>query len=146
TTGIQALDLVGRKLLRDRGRTLAELHRCVDQTLTRARARPRLVPLADALAQVWLELDEVVALLLHDRAPSTAMATPLLWAFGHAVVGWLWLDMALLCGGQSPFERGKLAAAHAFFSYELPRIGPWLQAVRGGDSLLALTTNDCFHP
>ncbi len=60
----------------------------------------------------------------HAVAPVEALAnaTPDLQAFGHVVVAWLWLDIALASGGDA--GRGRLAAARYFFDYELPKIGP----------------------
>ena len=59
-----------------------------------------------------------------------ANATPYLQAFGHVVVAWLWLDVAVAAtrsGGD--FAAGKLAAARYFFHYELPKISAWLSVV-----------------
>jgi butyryl-CoA dehydrogenase len=54
-------------------------------------------------------------------------ATPYLQAFGHTVLAWLWLDVALACVGRDDdFAAGKRAAMRYFFAYELPKTGPWL--------------------
>jgi butyryl-CoA dehydrogenase len=67
-----------------------------------------------------------------------ANATPYLQAFGHVVLAWIWLDVAL-CAQASPARdealcRGKLAACGYFFHYELPRIGAWLKVVELRDA------------
>ena len=146
TTGIQALDLLGRKLLRDRGAALAELRALVDTTVAACAAQPSLAQQAQRVDAAWRRLAEVADALTATDAPDVLdEATPFLWAFGHAVVGWLWLDMARLCVGDTPFQRGKRAAARWFMENELPRIGPWLDRAAARDGLLASTSPDCFH-
>jgi hypothetical protein len=61
-----------------------------------------------------------------------ANATPYLQAFGHVVLAWIWLDVAL---ARAPRRRrslkpGKLAAMRYFFAYELPKIDAWLRRGR----------------
>ena len=54
-----------------------------------------------------------------------ANATPYLQAFGHVVLAWLWLDVALAARGHAQ-EAGKTAALRYFMAYELPKIDAWL--------------------
>jgi len=146
TTGIQALDLLGRKLLRDRGAALAELRALVDATLEASRGQPQLAPHAERLDAAWVRLaDAVATLAASDPNHALDEATPFLWAFGHAVVAWLWLDMARLCAGDTPFHRGKRAAARCFFEYELPKVDAWLDQVVARSDLLASTLPEYFH-
>ncbi len=146
TTGIQALDLLGRKLLRDRGATLAELRALVSATADAAGADPSLAAHAKRLDAAWKRVGEVVdALLEADAAHVLDDATPFLCAFGHAVVAWLWLDMARLCTGDTPFHRGKRAAARCFFECELPKVDTWLDQVAARSDLLASTSPELFH-
>ena len=147
TTGIQALDLLGRKILRDQGAALAELRTRVSATVSVADAHPSLAAHARLLDGAWARLGEVVDVLrVADDGHVLDEATPFLRAFGHAVVAWLWLDMACLCTDGTPFHRGKRAAARWFFEHELPRVRPWLDQVASRSDLLALTTPDDFHP
>ncbi|MFT3761606.1 MAG: acyl-CoA dehydrogenase [Pseudoxanthomonas sp.] len=144
TTGIQALDLLGRKVLRDRGAVLGELRAQVDATLADCIAQPSLTRYARQVDAAWQRLVEAADAL---AAPDVLdEATPFLWAFGHAVVGWLWLDMARLCPGDAPFQRGKRAAARWFMEHELPKVGLWLDQIAARSDLLASTSPDCFHP
>ncbi|HRP87735.1 MAG TPA: acyl-CoA dehydrogenase C-terminal domain-containing protein [Gammaproteobacteria bacterium] len=146
TTGIQALDLLGRKLLRDRGAALAELRALVSATVAAADADPAQARHAKQLDTAWKRVGEVVDTLLEaDAAHVLDDATPFLWAFGHAVVAWLWLDMARLCTGDTPFHRGKRAAARCFFEYELPRVDAWLDQVAARSDLLVSTAPELFH-
>lgn len=137
TTGIQAGDLVGRKIRRDGGASFRILRQRVQSTIAEASRRERLQADARSLEAVWSNLDQAVELLTSDEAEAlaTANATPFLFAFGHAVVGWLWLDMALLSDrrlaenpsdGEQAFYRGKLRACRYFAEYELPHVTAWL--------------------
>jgi alkylation response protein AidB-like acyl-CoA dehydrogenase len=137
TTGIQASDLVGRKIRRDNGASFGILRRRVQSTIDEAQARESLQADARRLEAAWNDMDQAVDLLMSKEAEALAVenATPFLFAFGHAVVGWLWLDMALLSDrrladnandSESTFYRGKLRASRYFAEYELPRVKAWL--------------------
>jgi len=140
THGIQALDLLGRKVVMDGGLGLALLARTVDATVQRALAVPALADHADALAGAMHTLAFVTkaAWATGDPEAALANATPYLQGFGHAVIAWIWLDVALaaqarLGQGRDDLMNGKLAAARYFFRYELPRIEAWLKVVESRD-------------
>jgi alkylation response protein AidB-like acyl-CoA dehydrogenase len=140
THGIQALDLLGRKVTMDGGAGMALLVRRVDATIKRARAAPALAEHAGALAIALQELGTATRAAWSSGVPEEALAnaTPYLQAFGHVVLAWIWLDVALcaqarLGGAADAVLHGTLAACRYFFRYELPRIGAWLQVVRGRD-------------
>lgn len=80
-------------------------------------------------------------LIIMDEKRALANATPFLFAFGHAIVGWLWLDVAVLSARRLPrdvgdaegsFFEGKLRACRYFTAYELPRIDAWLSPIFTG--------------
>ena len=65
-----------------------------------------------------------------------ANATPYLQAFGHVVLAWVWLDVALAAkaasdNGSQPadFVQGKLQCCRYFHAFELPKIDAWLNVV-----------------
>ncbi|MEO7151484.1 MAG: acyl-CoA dehydrogenase [Burkholderiaceae bacterium] len=140
THGIQALDLLGRKVVMQEGRGLALLGQRVQATADRAATEADLATHAQALVVAW---EDVVAATHEawstaDPQAALANATPYLQAFGHAVLAWIWLDVAC-CALRSgvarsdPLRLGKRAACRYFFHYELPRIGAWLAPVRRRD-------------
>ncbi|MES1986042.1 MAG: acyl-CoA dehydrogenase [Pseudomonadota bacterium] len=138
TTGIQGLDFVGRKLLRDQGAALALLRARVADTCRRAQGS--LPEQAAMLAAWWERLGDAYYSLAASGPEAAAVhATSVLRAFGHGVSGWLWLDRALLCTGtpDDPFRGGKLWASRYFMERELPRIDAWLRPVESGSDLLA---------
>lgn len=121
TFGIQALDLLGRKISGDAGQGLAGF-------LARMRADVAAAPapLADEAARLSAALDTLEActgtlLQAGDLERRFANATPFLDGFGHVVIAWVWLKQAALCvDGADAFERGKLAACRYFLRQELP--------------------------
>ena len=140
THGIQALDLLGRKVVMNGGALLALLGRRVQATIERAAAAPALASHASALADAWQQVVDATRDAWANADPQEALAnaTPYLQAFGHTVLAWIWLDVALCAqadgvASQDALRQGKLAACRYFFHYELARIGAWLQPVRSRD-------------
>ena len=131
TTGIQAIDLLGRKILRDRGAGLVALRARVDRTARAAGQDAALAAHADALLAAWAAVGNVVERLgeLDDDARALHNATPFLQAFGHAVVAWLWLDQAVAAPGASPLHVGKRRACRFFYEFELPKVATLLALV-----------------
>ena len=143
THGIQGLDLLGRKVVMQEGAGLALLARTVAATIGRAQAVPALAAHALALATALADLGAATKAAWSTGNPEEALAnaTPYLQAFGHVVLAWVWLDVALCAkarldqpGSQAALLRGKLAACTYFFHYELPRIGAWLKVVETRDA------------
>ncbi|CAG1019271.1 partial butyryl-CoA dehydrogenase, partial [Burkholderiaceae bacterium] len=151
THGIQALDLLGRKVVMDGGKGLALLAAKVNATIERALGQPALAEYANALAGALKALGHATRTAWATGHPEEALAnaTPYLQAFGHTVIAWIWLDVAL-CVQQRPDVstndqlQGKLAAARYFFRYELPRIGAWLKVVETRDDTCRMMTEAHF--
>ncbi|HEY0942012.1 MAG TPA: acyl-CoA dehydrogenase [Steroidobacter sp.] len=147
TTGIQALDLLGRKVLRDRGESLRELRSVVSRTVTHGRSVPELSGHASELDRAWQTIEDTVSVLLDlaDEPRVLANATPFLSAFGHSIVAWLWLDQACVCAAKlhaasqhdRPYYRGKLRACRFFFEVELPKVYPWLSFAASASDVAA---------
>jgi hypothetical protein len=146
THGIQAMDLLGRKVLMEGGRGLKLLAGRINATIEQALQRPELAAHANALAQVLARVGGVTkaAWATGEPAQALANAVPYMQAFGHTVLAWIWLDVALAsrakaAGQGEAAHTGRLAAARYFFHYELPKIGAWLKVVESRD----LTCADC---
>jgi hypothetical protein len=151
THGIQAADLLGRKVLMEDGRGLALLAARIAETAARAAAVPALAAdaraLTDALAQV--EAATRAAWSTGDPGAALANAVPYMQAFGHTVLAWIWLDVAYrsLLGdaaASTPATVGRLGAASYFFHYELPKIGAWLRVVENRDPTCAQMPEEAF--
>jgi butyryl-CoA dehydrogenase len=132
THGIQALDLLGRKVVMDGGAGLRLLAGRVNATIERAGHRPGLAEPAVALAAALQKLGAATKAAWATGVPDEALAnaTPYLQAFGHVVLAWLWLDVAMAAEqAPSALKEGKLAAMRYFFAYELPKVDAWLAVV-----------------
>ena len=137
THGIQALDLLGRKVLMDQGRALGLLGARMADTVQRAQtAGGQAAEYAALLAPRVARLGEVTKGLagLDDPAAVTADASLYLDAAGHIVVAWLWLDQLLAVADKDgPFYDGKRSAAAYFFRRELPTVDPLLNIIAASD-------------
>jgi butyryl-CoA dehydrogenase len=125
TNGIQALDLLGRKVVAQDGAGLALLGETIRATTARA-AGTQWAGFAADLDAAVARLGAVTATLWGTGDPEIALANASVYleAAGHVVVAWLWLEQALACeGGSSSFHEGKRAAARYFWRWELPRTG-----------------------
>ncbi|MDR5662220.1 acyl-CoA dehydrogenase [Burkholderia cenocepacia] len=138
THGIQALDLLGRKVTQDDGASLRALDARIGATVERARALDAgACEQADALAQRWARLCDVTHQLSAIGDPRTRLANASVYleAFGHLVVAWLWLDVTLAAHGQDgDFHDGKRAAARYFFRWELPKVDAQLDLLSSVDT------------
>jgi alkylation response protein AidB-like acyl-CoA dehydrogenase len=149
THGIQAADLLGRKVLMENGRGFELLAGRINGTIAAAFKRPELDEfsrsLGDALQQV--QLATASAWTTHDPSAVLANAVPYMQAFGHMVVAWIWLDVALALpeGVQRDASNiGRMAALRYFYRYELPKIGAWLAVVASCDPTCADTPEEAF--
>ena len=137
THGIQALDLLGRKVVMDSGAGLGVLVETIGATIARARELGgQSAQMADALARALDRVSEVTAVLwsADDPAVTLANASVYLEAVGHVVVAWLWLEQRLVTGErQGSLYDGKRQAARYFYRYELPRVGPQLDLLASLD-------------
>ncbi len=131
TTGIQGLDLLGRKILRSDGVPLKLLGEKIAQTISRAEKQSELAQHAQRLRDAWDRVGRTVETLSAADAPrALANATHFLFGFGHVVVAWLWLDQAEICasaktGQDEAYRLGKIRACRFFFEVELPKIVAW---------------------
>ncbi|WP_433368061.1 acyl-CoA dehydrogenase [Actinoplanes sp. CA-142083] len=134
TDGIQALDLLGRKVVMRDGAGLQLLLSRIRETALGAPqdlGEPVLAAadrLARTTAKLWAGGDPTVAL---------ANATAYLDAAGHLVIAWLWLSQLSAAGDKSgDFYEGKRIAARYFITHELPRTGPLFDLLDSRDTLM----------
>lgn len=148
THGIQAMDLLGRKVLMENGRGLQLLAQRVNATIQRAIHTPELAAHANALGQALAQVGAATKAAWATANPAEALANavPYLQAFGHTVLAWVWLDVALaaLAAPDSPARTGRLGAMRFFFHYELPKTGAWLAVVSRRDPTCAELPEEAF--
>ena len=151
THGIQALDLLGRKVLMENGKGMQLLATRMQATMARAGSHAVLGEHAAALGQALAQVGAATRAAWSTGVPAEALANavPYMQAFGHTVLAWIWLDVACAAleadpQGQGVATQGRLGAAQFFFHYELPKIGAWLSVVQSRDMTCASFPEEAF--
>jgi butyryl-CoA dehydrogenase len=158
TTGIQAMDLLGRKLVMNNGKAFFLYLAEVRKAITEARAVAGLEKQAAALDEALKQLEQVTShlmVLAQTMGPEAMLADAVLYLemFGIVTIAWQWLVQALhasagLSGSPSKsdqaFYQGKLYAFRYFFGYELPKIKGLAERLTDGDPLTVEMPATCF--
>ncbi len=117
TNGVQALDLIGRKMLRDGGITLRKF---IDHMAQAEVADAHQADLNEALDRLVRVTAYVVDHAADDPNLPGAVATEYLDLFGFTIYAWLWARMAAVAP-EDEFGDAKRAMAQFFFARMLPR-------------------------
>ncbi len=151
THGIQATDLLGRKVLMEGGKGLNLLAARIKHTIGRASQVPELAAYGEALGQALQQVGATTQTAWATGNPPEALANavPYMQGFGHTVLAWIWLDVALAALQADATKSiavtaGKLGALRYFYHYELPKISAWLQVVASRDPTCADLPEDAF--
>ena len=151
THGIQAMDLLGRKVLMENGRGLALLAERIGMTVARAMNVPELSAHAQALTLALCQVQDATqaAWSTGTSGDALANAVPYMQAFGHTVLAWIWLEVALAALTVNATQSiaataGRIRATAYFYHYELPKIGAWLNVVKSRDQTCAGMPEDAF--
>jgi hypothetical protein len=145
THGIQAMDLLGRKVGMERGRAFELLVARMGETAAEAQAsESRLLhqfgeALNAAMAQAGITTRQLLS--VRDANLMLANASVYLEMLGHVVIAWVWLRQAVLAqralakaqGTDPDFYQGKLQACQYFFRYELPKTAAQNELLRSLD-------------
>lgn len=145
THGIQAIDLVGRKILRAEVDALALLEARMTRTRAQAAAGNVLAAEAKALTEAWADLRGTVDVLCAQPADKALHnASTFLSAFGHVVVAWLWLDQACAAASDAALRESRYRACRYFISTELPKARQQLALVRSLNDQAVAFPDTCF--
>ncbi len=152
TTGIQSLDLLGRKVVMKNGETMKLLTKEIIASIAAASNYDDLKPYADKLKSASKNLEQVVMHLLqfamsgnHERY--IADATIFMEMMSNVVIAWQWLKMAttaktaLVTGNTiqtSEFYESKIHTMRFFFKYELAKNNGFKETLMDPDSLTIL--------
>ena len=133
THGIQAMDLLGRKVGMERGRAFELLLARMGETAAEAQASESklLHQFGEALNAAMAQAGITTRQLLSGRDPNLMLANASVYLemLGHVVIAWVWLRQAVLAqralaaaqGADADFYQGKLQGCQYFFRYELPK-------------------------
>ena len=157
TNGIQALDLLGRKIWQDQSHGLQLLMQEMQadlQAATTERCQQWALSLSETLQQAVKVTQSLGKSLMGGEVDKTlANASCYLHLFGHIIVAWMWLRQAnasanALASANSDSERnfyqGKLQAAQYFFHWELPTVAQDLVLLRNQDDTCLNMKADWF--
>jgi alkylation response protein AidB-like acyl-CoA dehydrogenase len=152
TNGIQALDLVGRKLAQDGGAHWQEVFAQVGDTLAELNASPDLRGLAPWLEDALAATRAATVWLTGSNNPDdvAAGATPYLRMMGLTLGGWLLAKQALVAAarrnagtGDPGFLTAKIATARFYAEQLLPQVAALSGPVtRGAATLYAISEQD----
>jgi butyryl-CoA dehydrogenase len=147
THGIQAADLLGRKVVMEGGKGLMLLAGRINATIERAMQRPELAEYGNALGGALQKVGAATKAAWATGNPADALpnAVPYMQAFGHMVLAWLWLDVLAAQGeAKTAAVEGRARAARYFFHYELPKLPAWLRVVETRDATCAEMPEEAF--
>jgi acyl-CoA dehydrogenase len=152
--GIQALDLVGRKLARDGGRAVmsffGEVATFAKEHAADEAMKPFVSPLSSALghlqqATTWLMQN---AMMKPDNAG--AAATDYMHLFGMVTLGYMWAKMAkaandkIAAGGATPYLTTKLVTGRFFMERMLPETAVHLARIQSGSATMMELAAEAF--
>ena len=150
TNGIQAMDLVGRKLGKDGGRAIRAFFELVGGDIAEARAAGDPAGVADPLEKALQHLQGATIWLaqngMADPNNAGAGAYAYMQLMGLVSLGWMWLKMAGIstrlkddASEDRSFHEAKLVTARYFAERELVAAGTLRRKVEAGaESLMAL--------
>ena len=139
TSGIQAGDLVGRKIIRDKGRALGELLEEIGETLSSAEALPaedRIVAeaLRDGLDEAATTLDWFRRELGNDDDLPGSVAFNLMMMLGYLCGGWLHARSAVAAAGDADRQdmQARRVCARFYAEHLMPQVAARARRVRAG--------------
>jgi alkylation response protein AidB-like acyl-CoA dehydrogenase len=146
TNAIQALDLIGRKVLMDAGSKLRAFGGLVQQLIEEnghsVQMSEFITPLADLGDKVQKLTTEIGMKAMSNPDEAGAAAVSYLRVIGHLVFAYFWAKMArvaldrLATAEADPFYRAKLATARFYFQRLLPETAYHIRAARSGSKNL----------
>ncbi|MBS3805775.1 MAG: acyl-CoA dehydrogenase C-terminal domain-containing protein [Oleiphilaceae bacterium] len=152
TNGIQALDLMGRKVVGTEGRLYelfaADMAGFIEENATNPVLRPYLEPLAAALERLSDVTEQVIGQSGKNPEAIGAASVEYLDLFGLTAFAYMWAKIVKAAapkaeGDTSGFYTGKLKTARFYFDRMLPKTVGLAESIRSGsDSMMALTAEE----
>jgi hypothetical protein len=154
TTEIQALDLLGRKVLGTQGAMLKDftkiIHKFAEANKDNADLKEFVEPLA-ALNKEWGDLTMQIGMKAMQNPDEVgAAAVDYLYFSGYVTLAFLWARMALVAqqklaegSTETGFYNAKIKTARFYFKKILPRVRSHVDVIAGGlDPLMSLDAED----
>ena len=155
TNGIQAMDLVGRKLGKDGGRALRSFLQVVSEEIAAAKAAGDPAGVGAALEPALGELQAATMWLMQngmaDPDNAGAGAYAYMQLMGLVTLGWMWLKMVQVSGplaangsGDRDFHEAKVITARFFAERELAKANSLRRQVEAGAESLMKLPEEAF--
>jgi alkylation response protein AidB-like acyl-CoA dehydrogenase len=154
TNGVQALDLVGRKLAADGGRAVMSFFAELDQFVAENEADTELKPFIDGVARAKGELQEATMWLMQNGLANPdnagAASTDYLQLFGLTALAYMWAMMAkaaqakIAAGDADPLYERKLTIGRYYIERVLPETGAHLAKLKTGSDLMMKLPAEAF--
>jgi len=156
--GVQALDLVGRKMPQDMGRLLRRFFHPLANEIEAAMDNPALIEFVLPLSKAFAKLQQATATIaqkgMKNPDEAGAASTDYLRFFALVSLGWMWLKMVQVAfaklpdaAGQAPFYEAKIKTARFFFTKLLPETDSLGRAIQAGaDPVMGMAENEFSLP
>lgn len=153
TNGIQALDLVARKIPAFEGRYLKQFLAPIQSFLQQNKSNPELsiflTPLEKALQTLESATRYVAGQLTTAPDDSAAAATDYLKLFGLVALAYLWARMAQVAsakldGNEALFYQAKIDTAHFYFERLLPQCDSLYSSIIAGSQTIMRFNDEAF--
>ncbi|EKN00334.1 MULTISPECIES: acyl-CoA dehydrogenase C-terminal domain-containing protein [unclassified Acidocella] len=155
TNGIQALDLVGRKMPANMGRGLRRFFHPVQEFIDENQNDPGIGKLVQGFARGFGALQLATSFIaekaLKDPEEAGAAATEYLRLFGLVALGFMWLRSAKIAtgkladaGADAGFYKTKLVTARFFIERILPQVGALLASIKSGKAAMMALEDEAF--
>jgi hypothetical protein len=154
TNGIQALDLVGRKLAAEGGRAVMSFFAELDAFVAENESDAGMKPFTAGLAKAKAELQEATLWLMQNGLANPdnagAASTDYLRLFGLTALAYMWAleakaALARIAAGEAdPFYETKLTVGRYYIERILPETGAHLAKLKTGADLLMKLPAEAF--
>ncbi len=158
TTGIQGLDLLGRKIVQFEGASLNLLTREMKFTIDAARLETDIKDDAEQLENTLNQALQTTEKLLQARSELgtkifLANSNTYLEMLGHTVIAWMWLKQAIVAAralsrelseDETAFYQGKIHTCQFFYRFELPKVAVWSKLLISLDTTVLEMQSEWF--
>ena len=154
TNGVQALDLVGRKLAADGGRAVMSFFAEIDAFVEANQADAALAPFTEGLADAKAKLQEGTMWLMQNGLMNPenagAASTDYMHLFGLTALAYMWALIAktaqtkIAAGDTDPFYATKLTVGRYYMQRVLPDAGAHLAKLTTGAELMMALPAEAF--
>ncbi len=153
TNGIQAIDLLGRKVLLDQGAKLRKFSKLIHKFCQANEGNAQLAEFVGPLAKLLKEVGEITMGIgmaaMQDRDAAGAAATDYLRLVGHLTYAWLWARMAEVAyakleTGSDAFYQAKITTARFYYAKLLPEVEALKVSIKSGAQPLMALEDEHF--